>query len=404
VKEFDLDALKSVPIDLVIERLGGSYAECATGNPDRQRFVMHCCNFGYHNHGDQKPSLYIRRATNTAWCPICSGEGLSGDPVQVAKFMKGGFKEGCEWLMANFNISYKSEPSAPAKAYRPVSKKPAFKIEYERFDPSKEYERIDLERAKNDYETLSPAQRLKTVYTAIYRESLTTDQSRKIQYYANRGIVNHPLLEIIGFIDEELSRTIVDRLRFAQMEDLQKFNVCNEKGEWKYGGGHVCAPSFDLDSSAITALVLRPLAPRGRAKEISVCCPRVYRALPFGLGRKTLRKDKPIVITEGHVDALSLPVGTSFVAIPGVGSYFVESLGTLRDKRCLIAYDMDDAGEKGARRLKKDLIAAGATADILKWDPSLGKDINELLVGGHKFSVMQIEEERKEASDEPPEF
>lgn len=50
-----------------------------------------------------------------------------------------------------------------------------------------------------NYSTLTKAQKLKLVYTTIYRFSLSTEQKAKNLYYLKRGIKDLSLVEKIGF-------------------------------------------------------------------------------------------------------------------------------------------------------------------------------------------------------------
>ena len=152
--------------------------------------------------------------------------------------------------------------------------------------------------------------------------------------------------------------------------------------------------------------------------------------------------EEPLVITEGAVDGLS--ANMHFSANPGVEMYYKPYLGLYRGKNIQVAYDMDLAGHRATfgyktyslyvkrrgvdkkirhlflntkkgnekarlygaklerlhvkptitvkKGLLEDLKDAGVEATVLWWLPSLGKDLNELVVrhGSLKRELLHL--------------
>lgn len=403
--QFDLEALKQVPIDEVLEALGARYPKGA--RPGRRQFNMHC--FGpTHKKDDAHPSLAVWTDKNICKCFVCSD--VKGDPVSVAKAaFNGDFKQACEWLHSTWGIPYKTEERGIKGAIKKVIKKVVaptppkrekkeYKVEYWSYDRKRGYEKVKIKDILPLYPKMNKAQRLKTVYTFIYRYSRNTPQKLKEEYYASRGI-EHPAIEQIGTLSWENIEQLQKLLhKYFPIEDLVEFKVIKPADapkrplEWRYYNpkGFTVVPSFDLYSDMVTGLMLRPVEKLEgmRAKEFNVSNPEVCIPLPFGLDRSLLAKSGSIFVTEGHIDALSLPQTFDFIAIPGVQNIKDEWLGLLKGRECIIAFDQDNAGQNSAKELKERLQNAGAIVDILNWDKRLGKDLNEVLISGNMKKIL----------------
>lgn len=115
-------------------------------------------------------------------------------------------------------------------------------------------------------------------------------------------------------------------------------------------------------------------------------------ALPFGY-HVAGNGGKFLIVTEGCEDALA---AVDLLAIVGKKYRVVASMGTERWTRSLdyferfdrvvIAFDMDEAGERAAREFSEALSAGKAL--IARWNPDLGKDPNDLLRNGHHQAFL----------------
>ena len=396
MKKYDLERLDAIPIDEVVEALGGRYPK--GHKPGRRQFQMHC--FGpAHANGDRNPSLLIKTEQNFCKCFVC-GDAVVGGPVALAKRAKGGFKEGCEWLHEAFGIPYLNEETSqtrPARKVRPPETKGP-KVEYFRFDPNRPVRRYAVRDLVAGYGSLSERMRMKTVYTFVYRYSLRTDQAPKLAYHEGRGIDVAKTFELkrLGFLSPEdidrLSRELVRRFPVEDLVAFKLFNAADSEWrplEWKHRakGGLVVVPNEDLYTDLVHGLKLRKVDYEGKNKEPEVSRRDLVPPVPFGIDRDVLLNRRlTLIATEGYIDGLSS--GRKFFAVPGVNGIDERTLGLLEGRDVIICFDQDEAGRKGAERLKEALEKAGARAAIRTWNPALGGDLNEVKVAGNLAKVL----------------
>jgi len=424
---FDIERLEKIPINQIAIALGGSYKK---DKPGSNQYNIHCCNGAYHKEGDKNPSMTIWTDKNICKCHVCD---TKGGPINLVKSMlKIDFKEACKWLHETFSIPY-MDGATSNYTPKPTPKPKLRKIEYLRFNKSKKFSKIILRDWFEKYNTLSKEQKLKMVYSYIYRYSLLCDREKLISYYASRKISNKHLNKI-GFLGEdEIVNLVSELLDYCPIEDLVEFDIINDSKHkfplsWKQLKNCLVIPSFSIYTDLIEGFMLRPIDDSNswfKAKEKRVCKSEIIKPLAFGFGYKILSSDCDIYITEGHIDALSLPEDYCFIAAPGVNALEHEQLGLLKDKNIKLVFDQDEAGLRSAwgyyevsflnqkllilknqeedlkgmknifkvqniefsmfehKGLKDKLIEAGAkSVDIICWDKSLGKDINELLQNG----------------------
>lgn len=424
---YDTEKLDQIPINDVVEALGGSYKNDKL--PSVQQYNMRCCNSAQHKDNDKKPSLTIWKEINACKCHVC---GIKGHPIALVQMAKNkDFKEACEWLHDTFKVPYKEEGGIPRKQAEKFLKAEPKEIKYMSFDKGKKYTIIPINKFIGRYTQLSKQQRLKIVYTYIYKESLKTDRKTLMSYYTSRGIENNIHLDKIGFLDKEDITNVISQLteRFP-LEDLIEFGILNNAThkfpfQWRQPKKVILVPSFDLYSNMVEGFMLRPVDDTNhwfKGKESRLSVPSILKPLPFGLGYKILRSDCDIYITEGHIDALSLPSELCFIGVPGINSFEKEQLGLLKGRNIKLCFDQDEPGQMAAwghttitflsktfvipNSQKEDiegmirvfktmqidfdirteegfrdvLLKAGAkSVEIMTWDPKLGKDLNDLV-------------------------
>lgn len=344
---YDTERLMSLQIEDVLEDLGAE----RIGNSNRFK----CFNKPGHKSDDKSASMMKHPSKNTCKCFGC---GAGGGPIGVVMAKVGGdFIEACEWLHQAYNIPYLdgTETNASHTFSKPADKE----IEYLRFDKERPFNHIVLDEWLPHYDRLNDEQKLKMVYTLIYRFSLQTDQQPKDIYHASRGISsNHPEVTKIGYLSAKDIRTLHELLgRTFPKEDLTKFNLFSSKDaefypeSWKYWSkvGFCVAPSVDLYSDMCNGIMLRNTdanLDKKKPKEIQVSKPEISLPLPFGLTRELLLSDKviPVFINEGYIDGLSLGADKSFIAATGVHGLKDRVIGLLEGREAYLAYDMDIPG------------------------------------------------------------
>ena len=429
---FDIEKLEKIPIDEVIKALGGDCKKHSHG----KQFNMMCCNKAFHQHGDKKPSLTVWVDKNICKCHVC---GIKGNPISVAKGMLGDFKEACKWLHETFSIPYANGYTPKTVAPKIVKSAPK-PIEYLRFDKTKKFTKVKIGDWIDKYKELSKVQRLKMVYTFIYRFSLSTDRSKLLEYYKGRKIDKNPHLFKIGYLSVEDITLLLNKLSIFPTEDLIEFGIINDAKHkfplsWKSPKNVAVVPSFGIYNDLIEGMMLRPIDNTNKwfqGKESRLSIPNILKSLPFGFGYKILQNICDIYITEGHIDALSLPDNYCFIASPGVNALEEEQLGLLQGKSVKLVFDQDEAGLKNAlgyfevsfldqrmtilksqkddlegmknilksqgidikvaeyTGLKDRLLKSSAkSVEVIRWNKDLGKDVNELLVNGNLSKVFK---------------
>ncbi|MDV6114818.1 toprim domain-containing protein [Campylobacter jejuni] len=383
--KYDIERLNNIPIMDVLESLGAI--------SDKNKRIVHCFNITAHKNNDHNASLGIYESTNTCHCFAC---GVGGNPVNVVKTMfNGNFKDACEYLHSQFNIPFLDGIQA---TYKKMFEKPKPKAkDYVFFDPNKKYVEVEkLAPFVQNYPTLTKAQKLKLIYTTIYRFSLSTEQKVKNLYYLKRGIKDLSLVEKIGFLNFNNIKELENLLKeYFPMEDLIEFKIFSkEKQAWKYAFNVTFVPNFDLYSNMVVGFSLRAIdSTYNGAKEVNISCGNIVFAMPFGLENKLLKECEKIVITEGHIDCLSArnyykqDSKTLFISFAGTFSFREEILTVFKDKRVMLCFDKDEAGINGEKSLSEKLSLLNIKNYSLTWDIADGKDLNDLLLVNKMNSI-----------------
>ena len=408
--KFDLEILKQIPIEEVLELLG---ARKATNALHSKTIAMHCfC--GFHKNGDKHPSLIVWKDKNICKCMV--NPEIRGDAINIVKnvLFGGDFKQACIWLHENFGIPY-LEDDKNFNKNEIKNKHTSFKIKPKKPHPKKiecikikNYIKVDFEKYIPKYKELKPHQKQKILYTFIYNYSLKTEQSAKINYYSSRSINNCSLIDKIGCLNKEdiknLTKILLDTFPY---EDLVEFKIINPSDhynrplEFKYitKEAFCIVPSFELNNNLLNALILRATSTYKwqKAKEFQISNPETLLPIPFPFNRNDLNKNK-VIITEGHIDTLSiaqfLKDKYAYLAIPGIYNAKEEYLCLLKNKEVYVAFDQDEAGILGAKKLIEKLDKYTKNITLLEWEENFGKDLNDLLKNGYmnylieKFSLL----------------
>ncbi|EIZ1022794.1 toprim domain-containing protein [Campylobacter upsaliensis] len=387
--KFDIESLNHIPIIDVLEKLGAIQ--------ERDKKIIHCFNIINHKNNDKNASMAIYEKTNSCHCFAC---GMSGKPVNLVKLILGDFKKACEYLHSAFNIPYLN--GAKATLREEFLKQKTRSKNYFYFDENKDYvELSNLEPYLVKYHTLSQTQKLKLVYSFIYRFSLTTNQAKKKAYYLQRGIEKLSLVEDLGFLSykdiKELESLL---LKNFPLEDLRKFKVFHkEKEAWNYAFNVAVIPNFDLYSNLLTGFSLRAIDSTYKGvKEVNINCNDICPILPFNLTYAKLKLCEKVILCEGHIDALSggqyykQDGKALFVSFGGAFCIKEEVLTLLKGKKVFICFDKDEAGLRGQNALSKSLSLLEINHSILTWDNHLGKDLNDLLKANQMSSIKVSKE------------
>jgi DNA primase len=249
-------------------------------------------------------------------------------------------------------------------------------VRYEVFDTTRPFTEIKINDYMEIYSYLSKEEKVKMVYSFLYRYSLQTDQIAKIEYYKKRGIDDaNKYLPKIGFLSKkDISKVVTEMKRHFHEEDLIEFGLLKEKNpkHFKFysNEGFCVVPSFDLYTNLITGLMLRNIGwtkyymragkriKNEAPKEFQVSRSHIVKPIPFALTYENIIDSNTVyIVTEGHVDGISLPrsiiedgkrKNVCPISIPGVNGFREEFFGYLKGKKAFLALDQDRAGHRAA--------------------------------------------------------
>jgi DNA primase len=434
VNKYDTLALNKIPINEVIEFLG------AQSTINSKQFK--CFNAQSHSNNDKKPSLSVNYEKNRCkcWSSSCP---VQGGPIDVAIGHYGNFIEACKELHEAFSIPYLDSDTPINVIKRAPLKKIIDKpIVYQEADYNKSFQTIELDAYYIKYNTLQTSQRLKIVYTTIYRYALTTEQSEKYDFYVKRHIdKENPYIHLIGILTKKDIKPLTLLLeRLFGIDDLITFNLYNDDAHtkfpnrWKYFGDYTVVPNFDLYVNMVNSMMFRLINPFAGSslKELQISRPRIASITPFPLTIDLLKQNDIFYIVEGHPDGLALP-SLPFLVSTGTEGIPESMFGLLKGKTLIFCFDQDVAGKKGMfgyldiiykeeRQTKhKHIIKegtftqqaaefqrnyevvkivdkvgkldqakkAGCQAYAATWNPELGTDINELKKEGNLLKVIK---------------
>lgn len=389
---YDLEALGQLDIKEVLEALGAT--------PSNNSKVWHCFNIAAHKDNDRKASLAIYEKTNSCRCFAC---GITGTPVNITKEKFGGnFKDAAEFLHSHFNVP--TLDNNPARQVKVIAQAAQAKAtpQFMEFDENKKFVQIgELDEFVKLYPKMSEAQKLKLVYTSLYRFSLTTAQDKKEAYYLKRGIKKLHLVDKIGFLSfadtKNLEKYLLERFPF---EDLVRFKIFSEKRKaFNYAFNISVVPNFDLYSNMVAGFSFRSIDSTYKgAKEVNISCSNIVYPMPFGLEYDNLKNCEWIWLCEGHIDCLSLQQyyessnKVCFIAFNGIFAYKKEFLSLLKGKkRVVLSFDKDAAGINGEKALSEALNALRIFNLSARWDFNDGVDINDLLIA-NKLNTLTFGE------------
>jgi DNA primase catalytic core len=193
-----------------------------------------------------------------------------------------------------------------------------------------------------------------------YHKTLCGDDRRGLDYLKRRGLADPETLKTFrtGYVNGSMKLV----LPASAVEPLQRLGILNEKGN-EFFYGCVVVPVFCAGgASASGGTVTGELGEMyGRSIEGSrhLYLPGTHRGV---LNAKAAEVFDDVILTEAVLDALSLyAIGVQNV-IPcyGTGGFTADHAEALRKtRRVFLAFDNDEAGENGAKKLAATLSAQG---------------------------------------------
>lgn len=205
-----------------------------------------------------------------------------------------------------------------------------------------------------------------------------------LQYLDSRGLGNMELIERfrLGYANRTLAYRLAPKQYKAGAESraaLQRVGILRDSGH-EHLNGSIVIPLFQADESgtrhvvgAYGRKVLENL-PAGTPKHLYL--PGPHRGV---LNREGIEGAKEVILCEALLDALTFwSAGyrnvTSCHGVHGITDEILAALKSCGTERVLIAFDRDEAGDRGAETVAKQLQAAGLDAFRLLFPK--GEDAN----------------------------
>ena len=344
IPDTEIERLKNeVSVERLVEASG---IELKRGGKD----LLGRCPF----HEDDTASLVVTPGKNL-W--HCFGCGVGGGPI--------------DWVMKRRGVSFRHavellrEGVIPLAADGAALNNPRLRV----LSPPVAFDADD--------------QALLNQTVSYYHERLLATTEAQT-YLAGRGLV-HPELVAhfkLGVADRTLGLRLPEKTRKAGADiraRLQKVGLYRDSGHEHFNGSLV-VPVFD-EAGNVVEVYGRKLLDNLRAGTPK----HLYLPARDGRGRgvfnvAALATSKEIILCEASLDALTFWCAgyrnvTAAYGIEGFTDEHVEAFARYGTERVLIAYDRDDAGERGAAKVAEVLMAQGIECFRVQFPK--GMDANE---------------------------
>ena len=193
-----------------------------------------------------------------------------------------------------------------------------------------------------------------------YEKTLAGPDMKGLDYLKRRSLADPATLKTfqVGYVNGSIKSV----LPASAVESLQRLGILNEKGN-EFFYGCVVVPVFCSDGSLGEMygrkIESEPRATNDAPRFTHLYLPGQHRGV---LNAKAAEVFDEVILTEAVLDALSLyAIGVQNV-IPcyGTGGYTADHAECLRKtRRVFLAFDNDEAGENGAKKLAATLSAQG---------------------------------------------
>jgi DNA primase/post-segregation antitoxin (ccd killing protein) len=317
------------------------------------------CRCPWHE-GDETPSCIVTPKSNLWHCFGCDAGGTVIDWVMRSHRVS--FRHACELLLKEHPALVAGAADAAAGAAPKLSQgklrqAQSFALE------------TDADQASD--------QRLLDQVIEFYHETLLASPEA-LKYLEGRGLGNRELIERfrLGFANRTLAYRLAPKQykAGAQMRTaLQRIGILRESGHEHFNGSIVvplwCPADGKLADSApsgnsrhVVGAYARKINDNLRVgTPMHLYLPGPRRGVPNGEG---LEGQREVILCEAILDALTFWVAgyrnvTSCFGVNGLTDELIASLKVCGAERVLIAFDRDEAGDRGAEAVAKRLMAEG---------------------------------------------
>lgn len=300
------------------------------------------CRCPWHE-GDDTPSCVITPGTSLWHCFGCNAGGSVID-----------------WVMRQHKVSFRHAYELLAKEH------PALAASGSPAAPAPKLSAGKLRTAQTF--TAESDQALLDQVIEFYHQTLKASPEA-LSYLESRGLGNMELIERfrLGYANRTLAYRLAPKQYKAGAESrsaLQRVGILRDSGH-EHLNGSIVIPLFQTDEAgtrhvvgAYGRKVLENLR-AGTPKHLYL--PGPHRGV---LNREGIEGAKEVILCEALLDALTFwSAGyrnvTSCYGVHGLTDEILEALKTCGAERVLIAFDRDEAGDRGAETVAKRLMAEG---------------------------------------------
>ena len=317
------------------------------------------CRCPWHE-GDETPSCIVTPKSNLWHCFGCDAGGTVIDWVMRSHRVS--FRHACELLLKEHPALVAGAADAAAGAAPKLSQ-----------GKLRQAQSFALE---TDADQVASDQRLLDRVVEFYHETLLASPEA-LKYLEGRGLGNRELIERfrLGFANRTLAYRMAPKQykAGAQMRTaLQRIGILRESGHEHFNGSIVVPLWCPADGNLVGHVPDLPRHVAGAyARKINdnlragtpmhLYLPGPHRGVLNGEG---LGQQREVILCEAILDALTFwSAGyrnvTSCFGVNGLTDELVARLKAGGAQRVLIAFDRDDAGDRGAEAVAKRLIPEG---------------------------------------------
>lgn len=312
-------------------------------------------------HDDKTPSLVITPAKNL-W--HCLGACQRGGTV-------------IDWIMKAEGVSFRHAVELLQNDYQPAA--------MSAHAPAQPVKRSTVKKLAAPLAPDAEAAKLLRQVVDYYHQTLL-QSAEAMKYLEKRGIASQDCVQQfkLGFANRTLGYRLPDATRVdgaVLRTQLQKIGILRESGHEHFNGSLVI-PIID-EQDEVTEVYGRKLLDNLRAGTPKhLYLPGPHRGV---FNAAALNDCKEIILCEALIDALTFWCAghRNVTASYGVEGFTADHLAFFKQccaphgslERVLIAYDRDDAGDRAAEKLAKELLAAGL--DCYRIQFPKGMDANE---------------------------
>jgi DNA primase len=304
-----------------------------------------CCPW---HEGDDTPSCIVSPTTNLWHCFGCDAGGSVID--WVMRLHKVSFRHACELLAKQHPAlaAATSKSAAPATAQLSQGKL----------------------RTAQSFSLGAGDQALLDQVIDFYHTTLKSSPEA-LEYLEKRGLGNMELIERfrLGYANRTLAYRLAPKQYKAGAEmrtALQRVGILRDSGHEHFNGS-IVVPLFGIDGGDPTACPVVGAYARKVLDNLRAGTPKhLYLPGPHRgvFNRDGLEGQSEIIVCEALIDAMTFWAAgyrnvTSCYGVNGMTDELLAALKVCGAQRILIAFDRDEAGDRGAEAVAKRLIAEG---------------------------------------------